>query len=124
MEYCHSLEDAGEYAQLAIAMMDDQQIRPHPNNFAVWYNYFAGTFPELKKALDVILDKNDQMTENYITQVYRTFCGSPYETLPLHILAEKMADELSALLVTMKQAGTGAARYGKTLEVASGQIGR
>ena len=124
MEYCHSLEDAGEYAQLAMAMMDDQHISPHPNNFAVWYNYFAGTFPELKKALDVVLDKNDQVTENYITRVYRTFCSSPYETLPLHIMVEKMAGELSTLLVTMKQAGTGAARYGKTLEVASGEIGR
>jgi diguanylate cyclase len=124
VEYCHSLEDAGEFAQLAIAMMDDQHISPHPNNFAVWYNYFAGTFPELKKALDVLLDNNDQVTENYITRAYRTFCGSPYETLPLHIMAEKMAGELSTLLVTMKQAGTGAARYGKTLEVASGEIGR
>ena len=124
MEYFHSLEDAGEFAQLAIAMMDDQHISPHPNNFAVWYNYFAGTFPELKKALDVLLDNNDQVTENYITRAYRTFCGSPYETLPLHIMAEKMAGELSTLLVTMKQAGTGAARYGKTLEVASGEIGR
>ena len=124
MEYCDSLENAGEYAQLAITMMEDQRIIPHPNNFAVWYNYFSGTFPELKKALDVLLDNNDQVTENYTARVYRTFCGSPYETLPLHIMAEKLAAELSTLLLTIKQAGTGAACYEETLETASGQIGR
>jgi diguanylate cyclase len=124
VEYCHSLEDAGEFAHLAIAMMDKQQITPHPNNFAVWYNYFSGIFPELNKALDVLLVNNDRVTESYITHVYRTFCGIPSETIPLHIMAEKMAGELSILLASVQKAGTGAVRYGKTLEHASGQIGR
>ncbi len=123
MEYGHSLEDAGELAHLAIEMMADQKIIPHPNNFAIWYNYFSGAFPDLKKTLDAVLDSNDQVTENYSTQIYRTYCGSPYETLPLHIMAETLASELSALLVTVERAGTGAARYGKRLENASGQVG-
>jgi diguanylate cyclase len=124
LEYSDTLEDAGEYAQLAITMMDDQNITPHPNNFAVWYNYFSGTFPEIKKALDVLLEQNDQVTENYINQIYRTFCGSPYETLPLHIMAETLAAELSTLLEAIKEAETGAARYGKTLKDASGEVER
>lgn len=123
MEYRQSLEDARELAHLAMEMMADQEIIPHPNNFAVWYNYFSGAFPELKKTLDAVLDNNDQVTESYSTQIYRTYCGSPYETLPLHIMAETFASELSTLLVTIEQAGTGAAHYGKRLENARGQIG-
>lgn len=124
MEYRHSAEVAREYAHLAIAMMEEQKIVPHPHNFAVWYNYFAGTVPDLKKTLDGLLDNNQEVTEDCSTRVYRKYCASAYDVLPLHIMAEKMESELAALLATLEQAGKGAARYGQTLQNASGQIAR
>lgn len=124
MEYRHSQKEAVEFARLAIAMMDDQEITPHPNNFAVWYNYFADGVPDLKKTLDALLNSHQAVTEESSTRVYRKYCASPYDVLPLHIMAEKLETELSMLLMAVEQAGQGALRYGKTLESASGEIAR
>jgi diguanylate cyclase len=124
VEYRHSQKEAVEFAQLAIAMMVDQGITPHPNNFAVWYNYFAGGVPDLKKTLDALLNSHQAVTEESSTRVFRKYCASPYDVLPLHIMAEKMETELANLLVAMEQAGKGAVRYGKTLENASGEMAR
>lgn len=124
MDYSHSLDEAGEYAQLALALMDDQRITPHPNNFTVWYNYFSGDHPELKRTLDMLLNSSLALSETRNDQVYRKFCASPYDALPLHIMAEKMEVELGAVLAVIEQTGKGTAAYERTLADTSGALDR
>ncbi|TVR95413.1 MAG: GGDEF domain-containing protein [Rhodospirillales bacterium] len=124
MDYSHSLDEAGEYAQLSLALMDDQRITPHPNNFTVWYNYFSGAHPELKRTLDVLLNSSLALSEARNEQIYRKFCASPYDAVPLHIMAGKMEVELGAILAVLEKAGHGTAAYEKTLEATSGALDR
>jgi diguanylate cyclase len=124
VECRRSRKEAAEFARQAIAMMADERIVPHPNNFAVWYNYFADGVPDLKKTLDALLNSHQAVSEESSMRVFRKYCASPYDVLPLHIMAEKMEIELSNLLVAMEQAGQGAQRYAETLENASGEMAR
>ncbi len=122
MEYNHSLEQAAEYSQLALSIMDDREIVAHPNNFTVWYNYFSGAYPDLKRTLDILLDNDQELNEARGAEVFRKFCANPFDVVPLHLMAEKMEVELRTVMAVLEQAGKGAADYGKTLETASGEI--
>jgi diguanylate cyclase len=122
MDYAHSLKQAAEYAGSAMMMMEEREVPANPNNFTVWYNYFSGTFPDLKHALDILLDSDLEFTESQNAAFYRKFCASPYEAIPAPLIAEKMEVELTAVLATLGRAGQNAADYGKTLETASGQL--
>lgn len=122
MDYTHTLKKACEFSRLALSLMDDQSIAPHPNNYTVWYNYFSGAFPELKRTLDLLLNNDAPLSEERNAAVYRRFCASPYEAVPLHIMAENMEAELGTVLAVLEQASKGAAQYGHNLETASGKL--
>ena len=123
MEYTHSYEQAAEYSGPALTMMDERQVPANPNNYTVWYNYFSGAFPDLKQAIDILLDNDVRFTDEHNATFYRKFCASPYEAIPVPLIAEKMEVELTTVLATLEKAGRNAADYGKTLESASGQLG-
>lgn len=122
MDYAHSLKQAAEYSGSAMMMMEEREVPANPNNFTVWYNYFSGAFPDLKQALDILLDSDLEFTEAHNAAFYRKFCSSPYEAIPAPLIAEKMEVELTAVLATLERAGRSAADYGTTLETASGQL--
>lgn len=122
MDYAHSLKQAAEYSGSAMMMMEEREVPANPNNFTVWYNYFSGAFPDLKQALDILLDSDLEFTEAHNAAFYRKFCSSPYEAIPAPLIAEKMEVELTAVLATLERAGRSAADYGTTLQTASGQL--
>lgn len=104
-------------------LMEEQRIVPHPRNFTVWYNYFSGAVPELRRTLDALLNSDQRFTEPRNEQVYRKFCVDSQDDRPLHLMAKKMEAELGTLLSVLDRAERGAARYEETLQTASGEIG-
>ena len=122
MDYAHSPEQACDYAGLALSLMEERGIPAHPNNFAVWYSYFSGESSELKHTLDIFLDANQPFTEEQNAEVFKKFCGNPYDVVPPHLIAQKMEAELAAVLAKLDQAGRSAADYEQNLENASGKL--
>lgn len=122
MKYAHSLDQASEYAGMAISIMEERGIIPQPNNFSIWYTYFSGDSPELKMTMDMLLDSDQDLSEEQNASVYRKFCSSPYEAVPSHLIAQKMEVELAAVLAALDQAGRNASDYEQTLETASGNL--
>jgi diguanylate cyclase len=122
VDYNHTRKQAGEYAQLANSLMDDQEIAPHPNNYSVWYNYFSGAFPDLRRALDLLLNSDQPLTEKRNSEMFEKFCASPFDAVPMHLIAEQMAAELGTVLAVLDRAGKGAADYGDVLAAATGEI--
>ena len=63
MEYPESLEKAGGYARSAFSLMESKAISATPNNFAVWFVYYSGRHPDLTRALDKLIEENEEFTE-------------------------------------------------------------
>jgi diguanylate cyclase len=122
MEIPHSFERSTEHATRALDLMREKRIPPTPNNFTVWYCYFSNEYPELTRALDLLLNNNQEFTEQRNALVYRKFCAGPFEALPLHIVADRIEAELHVVLGALEQAGRKARDYGQTLESATGQM--
>lgn len=115
MKYAESLGGAGECANAAMARMDDLSIPANPNNFAVWYHYFAKTIPGLTKALDALLDAGETFTNERNAGIFRRFFTLDRESEAISRAAKEVEERLAEVIVHMNRAGDGAAAYGEAL---------
>lgn len=119
MEFSHSLDQAEQFAREALALMRQRDVVPHPNNYTVWYSYASHEFPDLNQALDIVLDTKHRFSEEQVRSVFRGFCASPFDAIPVHLIADKMEAELSTVLAAVDTAAQAATSYGASLEEAS-----
>ena len=122
MEYSESTKKGEKIAQAALSQMNKLWITPNPNNFAVWFHYHAGTFPDLRRALDVLLENNQKFTAARCAEIFERFFPSDEDRSVLNDATVKIEAELGTLLEHLGIAGDGAADYGKSLENFSGQL--
>jgi diguanylate cyclase len=123
VRYSAPFEQAAEYARAALSLMEKQGIPFNPNNFAVWYHYFSGSNPDLKRALDILLDNKQEITATVSSEIFRQFFALEHEQSALNEAATKLEIEIGKVLEKLSNAGDDAAAYGKTLEMFSGNLG-
>ncbi len=122
MDYTESLDQAAEYGDSALKMMKELGITANPNNFTVWFHYFSGQIPDLKRALTILLDNDQEFTEKRNQEIFEKFFTFNSEGVALDEAATKAEAELTRILEYLGVAGDGAAEYGKALEAFSGEI--
>lgn len=122
MDYTESLEQAAEYSDSALAMMKKLGINANPNNFTVWFHYFSGQTPDLKRALSILLDNDQEFTETRNQEIFEKFFSFGNEGAAINDAATKAEAELTRILEYLGLAGDGAAEYGKALEEFSGEL--
>ena len=119
MEFAHSLEQADALAHAALDIMRQHEIAPHPSNYTVWYSYASHEYPEFNQALEIVFDAKGRPSEERVRAVFRTFCASPLDAIPVHLIADKMEAELSTVLAAVDTTANAACSYGSSLEQAS-----
>jgi len=122
LDYTESLEQAAEYGSSALEMMKKNGITANPNNFTVWFHYFSGNIPDLKRALDILLDNDQEFVETYNQEIYKKFFTFETETAAIGEATSSAEAELTRILEYLGVAGEGAVEYGKVLEAFSGDI--
>ena len=70
MLYFDGLDSAEDYAASALTLLKDQRIAPCPPNFQVWYAYFSGRDPELRKKLDERLRQARPITTEECEEIF------------------------------------------------------
>ncbi|MCW5699754.1 MAG: GGDEF domain-containing protein [Rhodospirillales bacterium] len=122
MFYDQSPEKAAEFAELALSEMENRNIPPQPNNFAVWYLYFTETDPELNRVLNLLIERNIEFTEERNADLYAQFCANQDDMVPYQLMAEQVETELESVLSILDKTDEQAVAYGKSLVTASGEL--
>lgn len=122
MDYAESVEQAREYARAALDFMERRAIAPHPNNFTIWFNYFSGHYPDLKRTLDILLDNDQEFNEQRNADIFQKFFSSIEESISVGETARRADEALIQLLAILGAAGQDTARYGDTLMALSGAV--
>jgi diguanylate cyclase len=122
VEYSESLEQSSEFAKTALAKMKELKIPSNPDNFAVWYQYCTGNFPDLARTLDVLIDNNQEFTDVRNAELYEKFFSFNKETSTLNETTHKIREELEKIMEYLFEAGDGTAAYGKALHDITGEI--
>ena len=122
VEYSESLEKASQYARSAFSLMESKAIPTTPNNFAVWFVYCSGRYPDLTRALDKLLKENKEFTEARNAEIFDQYFTFIHEGTAATQAAERIGSELANILAYLDSAGAGAAEYGRFLEAITGKV--
>jgi diguanylate cyclase len=110
-----------EFAHFALMMMEQKDLDPTPQNYAVWYSYASKANPELKRVVDAHLDEKS-LTAELCADIYAKFLAPVDKSAQVGALADKLETEMGTAISLIGRAGQDAARYGEALESAGGEI--
>lgn len=128
MARSHSVKQPGTYldtesiADMALAKMKEQEIPANPNNFSVWYHYFANSYPDLKRTIDVLLDNKQVFDEFQCADLYERYFTMNSENSLMISASSKMGGILDQAVKFLNEAGDGAQDFGSALADATGGL--
>lgn len=110
----YPLEEATRLAGETISLLATHSVPPSPLNFAVAFEYCAGSSAELKAMVDQHIAAGNALDAYFIQEVYeRYFASEQFENL--HGVGNDLQDILNQVVQNIAEAGEGASVYGETL---------
>lgn len=109
-------------ANQAIAKMEELGIPPIPLNYMVWYHYFADSYPDLKRTIDVLLDNEQVFDAQQCADLYERFFITPDDSAMVEITGSKMDQVMARAIQYLDEAGTDVAEFGEAMAEARGDL--
>jgi len=104
LEYPENIDEALKSASKAIEKMRDIGVPANPNNFTIWFHYFSGTYPDLKRTLDILLGNKQKFTETRNSEIFQKFFTLDQENATLHDATTRVESELGRIVGTLGKA--------------------
>lgn len=101
MEYTENTDQALVFAKQAIDKMNEIGVPANPHNFTIWFHYFSGTYPDLKRTLDILLGNQQAFTETRNSEIFQKFFTLDQESATLHDATTRMESELARVMSTL-----------------------
>ncbi len=118
-----SVDDTARIAQAAVERMRADRIPATPENFTVWYHYFGNSYPDLKRAIDILLKAHQTVTASASAELFERFFADVNENVAVRDAVARLEDVMKQVAVELSEAGEGAAAFGDALADASGALG-
>lgn len=90
------VSEAYGLVRLTLPLLSKYEIPATPKNYTAWYTYVSGSNSELTKAIDSILDKGEEFTEERNEALFRRFFGEKDENE-----LKKIREDLQQILTTI-----------------------
>jgi diguanylate cyclase len=97
-------------------------IQPTPENYAVYYSYYAGSNANLTMAIDLLWEQHGALTQQQCFELYTSHLGLEAEHKTLKDTSTAIETEISNVLKVIDAATSGTAQFGKTLDSFSGKL--
>lgn len=115
-------EQASGWARNALEHMSRDGIMPLPDNFAVYYGYYAGSNPNLKMSMDTLLQQFGRLNQQQCAALFQAHLSLESEHNTLNTTASSIENELNRVMLVLDQTKSDAKQYDKTLNTFSGSI--
>lgn len=122
MPYRNNKEAAYNFAVSALERLKTLGISATPNNFTVWFHYYAEDYPDLKRTIDVLLGNKVDFNEDRCAELYDQFFHETSDASPISETANSLEHEMGKLLKTLDRAGSSTHEYGEALEKLDGEM--
>tara|TARA_R110002153_G_scaffold3042_13_gene14551 strand:+ start:9216 stop:10232 length:1017 start_codon:yes stop_codon:yes gene_type:complete len=94
----NNLEKSFTTLKQTIPLMLKHKIPAIPNNYALWYTYVSNESPELKNAIDYVLDNKMQLSKIKTKELYRNYLAETEE-----VSAWELRQSVEAMLIELSQ---------------------
>lgn len=113
---------ASVWANNAFDAMQRDGLMPIPDNFAVYFCYFSGSDPNLKMAMDALLEKFGKLDQQQCSELFQAHLGLEAEHKILNNTSTSIESELQRVMGVLNQTANGTNQYGQTLNSFSGTL--
>ena len=111
-----------KFADASMAHMRNCGISAVPDNFRVWFEYFSGGDPELKKTLDSIIDSKVELKGGIHEEIYRRLFGDERGLDKADEWSRRIEEVAGEFLGAFETTGKETADYGAALRGFSGDL--
>jgi len=115
------LAQAVRYLKLTLPEMSKREIPTTPENYAVWYEYTAGTNHDLKQSINSLINSKMAFSDQVNNDLYQKFIGNGQQTAITEI-RDSVRQVINDLLAEISAEGDGLGDYAKTLEIFSEKV--
>lgn len=118
-------KDSGQlekWGRLAFDHLLKDGLPPTPNNYSVFYHYYADSNPNLKMAVDLLLSQHDKLNQQQCDDLYRTHLGLEAEHKTLRDANAAIEIEIGKVLAAIDASVSDANKFNKTLDTFSGKL--
>ncbi|MEQ8663734.1 MAG: GGDEF domain-containing protein [Gammaproteobacteria bacterium] len=114
-------EIASENLRRAVPLMSRQRVPVVPLNYAVWYEYVAGSNAALKDTIDGLLAAGETVDESRTTQLYQQYLETSDRSRveAAHLAMKKLIETLTS---SLDAAGSEVNRYEQSLNECAAQL--
>jgi diguanylate cyclase len=116
-------EAANSYANQALARLHDEGLPPSPQNFELWYAYYAQTHLEVVRALDTLLALKQPITDAQCADIYQLFLSQDKYSESVREAEVRIGATISGVGKQVDQARVATQQYSVVLQTASEQLG-
>ena len=117
-------EEGRELAQKALEFMEDYDIPPTPENYAVWSSFVSGSIPELCEAVQKFIESGAPFTEATNASLFEEYFHWKAVQNAVLESGEKMGRELGAVRDRLQAASRDTAAYGEALGSACNELNK
>jgi len=117
-----SFDETLRVAAVAIDRMRDFQIPPTPENFTVWFHYAGNSYPDLTRAIDVMLKSADSVSALDSAGLFERFFANAQDNEAVRDTFLRFEDVMKRAAEDLTVAGEGAAAFGSAMADASGAL--
>ncbi|MCB1746198.1 MAG: GGDEF domain-containing protein [Gammaproteobacteria bacterium] len=121
MDQKTTFEQASERLRQALPLMARNRVPIVPPNYAVWYEYVAGSNAALSEALDRILSAGEAVDEAATLQLYRQYFDGA-DASRAEAAQRTVKKLIEALTESVETAGSEVHRYGQSLQDCAAQL--
>ena len=107
---------SAKLAHLAFEKLATEKLPPYPDNYNLWYTYYAGHQPDLTRVIDRLRDNGQPFTPIRCEELAKRFFHSDAEAATARSVNDKTQKAISDLLKTLKGSLSNAGRHKEAVE--------
>ncbi|HET7681830.1 MAG TPA: GGDEF domain-containing protein [Xanthobacteraceae bacterium] len=111
------------FAKVAFGQIRALRQAATPRNYEVWYTYATGYNPQLNQAINELLQRNGQVTDADLDQIYEAHFSPTRQLQQLDQVGSQVKDEIDQVMAMIEAAAGSATSYTESLAGMSQQLG-
>lgn len=122
MDKSDIFEKANQVASDAIERMHNEKLAPTPENYELWYVYYAKTNPEVSHAIDTLVSKKEKITNEVCEELHQRFLSDLKESEKVRQAGDRVQVTIKNVSTMVSSAKNAASDYSETLSEATGKL--
>ena len=110
------------FAQVALGQIKALHQAASPRNFEIWYTYATGYNPSLNQAINEILARSDNLSEEELEKIHAAYFAPSHITDKIDTVGSAVADEIGQVMAMIDAAAGTASTYSSSLAGMTQQI--